>query len=107
MRTRYLCKVTHHPCHCALVYANQGHPERLWVNPDCGLKTRTWDEVLPSLAAMERAAAAMRVELAAKAKGGAGAAAVAAEGSAAPRGATCECCMAMVCAISASEPCTS
>jgi 5-methyltetrahydropteroyltriglutamate--homocysteine methyltransferase len=23
--------------------------ERLWVNPDCGLKTRTWDEVLPAL----------------------------------------------------------
>ena len=23
--------------------------ERLWINPDCGLKTRTWDEVLPSL----------------------------------------------------------
>lgn len=23
--------------------------ERLWVNPDCGLKTRTWDEVMPAL----------------------------------------------------------
>ncbi|HEV7461358.1 MAG TPA: 5-methyltetrahydropteroyltriglutamate--homocysteine S-methyltransferase [Solirubrobacteraceae bacterium] len=23
--------------------------ERLWVNPDCGLKTRRWDEVLPAL----------------------------------------------------------
>src|SRR5690606_19535564 len=23
--------------------------ERLWVNPDCGLKTRNWDEVLPAL----------------------------------------------------------
>ena len=23
--------------------------ERLWVNPDCGLKTRGWDEVLPAL----------------------------------------------------------
>jgi 5-methyltetrahydropteroyltriglutamate--homocysteine methyltransferase len=23
--------------------------ERLWVNPDCGLKTRSWDEVLPAL----------------------------------------------------------
>ncbi len=22
-----------------------GHPERLWVNPDCGLKTRDWPEV--------------------------------------------------------------
>jgi 5-methyltetrahydropteroyltriglutamate--homocysteine methyltransferase len=26
--------------------------ERLWVNPDCGLKTRSWDEVLPALEAM-------------------------------------------------------
>jgi 5-methyltetrahydropteroyltriglutamate--homocysteine methyltransferase len=24
-------------------------PQRIWVNPDCGLKTRTWDEVVPSL----------------------------------------------------------
>ena len=23
-----------------------GHPERLWINPDCGLKTRDWVEVL-------------------------------------------------------------
>jgi 5-methyltetrahydropteroyltriglutamate--homocysteine methyltransferase len=23
--------------------------EQLWVNPDCGLKTRAWDEVLPAL----------------------------------------------------------
>jgi len=23
--------------------------ERLWVNPDCGLKTRRWEEVLPAL----------------------------------------------------------
>ena len=22
-----------------------GHPDRLWVNPDCGLKTRDWPEV--------------------------------------------------------------
>jgi 5-methyltetrahydropteroyltriglutamate--homocysteine methyltransferase len=26
--------------------------ERLWVNPDCGLKTRTWEEALPALEAM-------------------------------------------------------
>lgn len=25
-----------------------GHPERLWVNPDCGLKTRDWPEVINS-----------------------------------------------------------
>ncbi len=24
-------------------------PEQIWVNPDCGLKTRTWDEVIPAL----------------------------------------------------------
>ena len=24
-----------------------GHPERLWVNPDCGLKTRDWPEACP------------------------------------------------------------
>ena len=27
-----------------------GHPERLWINPDCGLKTRDWVEVCSSLA---------------------------------------------------------
>jgi 5-methyltetrahydropteroyltriglutamate--homocysteine methyltransferase len=34
--------------------------ERLWVNPDCGLKTRKWHEVLPSLQNMQRAAVAAR-----------------------------------------------
>lgn len=23
--------------------------DRIWINPDCGLKTRSWDEVIPSL----------------------------------------------------------
>jgi 5-methyltetrahydropteroyltriglutamate--homocysteine methyltransferase len=23
--------------------------ERLWVNPDCGLKTRRWEEAMPAL----------------------------------------------------------
>jgi 5-methyltetrahydropteroyltriglutamate--homocysteine methyltransferase len=36
--------------------------ERLWVNPDCGLKTRTWAEVLPALRNMVNAARALRVE---------------------------------------------
>ena len=27
-------------------------PERLWINPDCGLKTRSWAEVRPALANM-------------------------------------------------------
>lgn len=39
--------------------------ERLWVNPDCGLKTRGWNEVRPALANMVAAAhrrrAAVRV----------------------------------------------
>ncbi|WP_367066609.1 5-methyltetrahydropteroyltriglutamate--homocysteine S-methyltransferase [Oryzisolibacter sp. LB2S] len=39
--------------------------ERLWINPDCGLKTRQWDEVIPALAHMVQAARALRAELAA------------------------------------------
>lgn len=35
-------------------------PERLWVNPDCGLKTRTWAETEAALANMVAAAQAMR-----------------------------------------------
>jgi len=34
--------------------------ERLWVNPDCGLKTRRWEEVEPSLKHMVAAAKSMR-----------------------------------------------
>jgi len=34
--------------------------EKLWVNPDCGLKTRSWEQVLPALSAMTRAAADLR-----------------------------------------------
>jgi 5-methyltetrahydropteroyltriglutamate--homocysteine methyltransferase len=32
----------------------------LWVNPDCGLKTRQWPEVVPSLKNMVAAAEALR-----------------------------------------------
>jgi 5-methyltetrahydropteroyltriglutamate--homocysteine methyltransferase len=35
-------------------------PERLWVNPDCGLKTRSWPEVLPALRNMVKAAQRLR-----------------------------------------------
>ena len=35
--------------------------ERLWVNPDCGLKTRQWNEVIPSLTNMVAAAQALRL----------------------------------------------
>jgi 5-methyltetrahydropteroyltriglutamate--homocysteine methyltransferase len=34
--------------------------ENLWVNPDCGLKTRGWAEVIPSLRNMTKAAEALR-----------------------------------------------
>ncbi|QIL79655.1 5-methyltetrahydropteroyltriglutamate--homocysteine S-methyltransferase [Diaphorobacter sp. HDW4A] len=34
--------------------------ERLWVNPDCGLKTRQWAEVLPALTNMVSAAKRLR-----------------------------------------------
>ncbi|MEX2579200.1 MAG: 5-methyltetrahydropteroyltriglutamate--homocysteine S-methyltransferase [Verrucomicrobiales bacterium] len=34
--------------------------ENLWVNPDCGLKTRGWEEVKPSLERMVEAARALR-----------------------------------------------
>jgi 5-methyltetrahydropteroyltriglutamate--homocysteine methyltransferase len=34
--------------------------ERLWVNPDCGLKTRQWAEVLPALRNMVAAAKTLR-----------------------------------------------
>jgi 5-methyltetrahydropteroyltriglutamate--homocysteine methyltransferase len=35
-------------------------PEQLWVNPDCGLKTRRWEEVKPSLERMVAAAKVLR-----------------------------------------------
>ena len=44
-------------------------PDRLWVNPDCGLKTRGWDEVRPALRNMVAAARALRAR---HAPGGAG-----------------------------------
>lgn len=34
--------------------------ERLWINPDCGLKTRQWDEVIPALTNMVAAAKKLR-----------------------------------------------
>ena len=34
--------------------------ERLWVNPDCGLKTRQWSEVIPALTNMVSAARTLR-----------------------------------------------
>ncbi|WP_027284308.1 5-methyltetrahydropteroyltriglutamate--homocysteine S-methyltransferase [Rubritepida flocculans] len=38
--------------------------ERLWVNPDCGCKTRRWAEVKPAMANLVAAARRLRAELA-------------------------------------------
>jgi 5-methyltetrahydropteroyltriglutamate--homocysteine methyltransferase len=35
-------------------------PDQLWVNPDCGLKTRSWDQVRPALGNMVQAAKEVR-----------------------------------------------
>lgn len=37
---------------------------RLWINPDCGLKTRQWNEVIPALTHMVAAARTLRAEAA-------------------------------------------
>ncbi len=37
--------------------------DQLWVNPDCGLKTRRWEEVRPALRAMVQAALEQRARL--------------------------------------------
>ena len=39
--------------------------EKLWVNPDCGLKTRAWPETRAALEAMVDAAQMLRAELSA------------------------------------------
>ncbi len=40
--------------------------DRIWVNPDCGLKTRSWDETRPALENMVAAARQLRFAHAAK-----------------------------------------
>ena len=37
--------------------------EQLWLNPDCGLKTRSWQEVVPALENMVEAAKILRTSL--------------------------------------------
>jgi 5-methyltetrahydropteroyltriglutamate--homocysteine methyltransferase len=37
--------------------------DQLWVNPDCGLKTRRWEEVTPALRNMVDAARKMRAKV--------------------------------------------
>jgi 5-methyltetrahydropteroyltriglutamate--homocysteine methyltransferase len=34
--------------------------DQLWINPDCGLKTRNWQEVIPALETMQQAASILR-----------------------------------------------
>ena len=46
--------------HLALKHIDK---DRLWVNPDCGLKTRQWDEAWPALENMIAAALRVRAEL--------------------------------------------
>jgi len=46
--------------HLLRVAASRIPAERLWVNPDCGLKTRGWPETRAALAAMVQAAKALR-----------------------------------------------
>ncbi|RYY32704.1 MAG: 5-methyltetrahydropteroyltriglutamate--homocysteine S-methyltransferase, partial [Sphingomonadales bacterium] len=48
----------------ALMRLAQQHlaPGQLWVNPDCGLKTRGWAEVKPAIDAMVAAARTLRAE---------------------------------------------
>jgi len=38
-------------------------PDRVWVNPDCGLKTRRYEEVVPALGHLVEAATRVRAEL--------------------------------------------
>lgn len=46
--------------HAVRAAARHIDPDRLWVNPDCGLKTRSWAEVEPALRNMVEAARRLR-----------------------------------------------
>jgi 5-methyltetrahydropteroyltriglutamate--homocysteine methyltransferase len=45
-------------------------PDQLWINPDCGLKTRGWEEVRPALERMVACARSLRAKLEAGQKAG-------------------------------------
>jgi len=45
------------------VFLKHLRPEQIWVNPDCGLKTRPWEDVLPSLTHIVEAVRDLRQEL--------------------------------------------
>lgn len=55
---------TSHPP-CVQVGLLGGDATRIHCNPDCGLKTRKWEEVLPSIRNLVAAAQLVRGELAA------------------------------------------
>jgi len=38
------------------------NPEQIWVNPDCGLKTRDWPETIDALTKMVEAAKELRLK---------------------------------------------
>jgi 5-methyltetrahydropteroyltriglutamate--homocysteine methyltransferase len=38
-------------------------PSQLWINPDCGLKTRHWDETKKALVEMVEAAKELRLSI--------------------------------------------
>jgi 5-methyltetrahydropteroyltriglutamate--homocysteine methyltransferase len=46
------------------VFLKHLRPEQIWVNPDCGLKTRPWEDVLPALTNIVEAVREVRQELA-------------------------------------------
>lgn len=54
-----------HPFNC---YITNLPLRQIWVNPDCGLKTRRWEEVIPALKNMVEAAKILREEANANAK---------------------------------------
>ena len=53
-----------HMVHLMQKAAERIPAERLWINPDCGLKTRQWPEVIAALTQMVAAAKTLRARLA-------------------------------------------
>lgn len=51
-----------------LAFSDHLRPEQIWVNPDCGLKTRTWNDILPSLTNIVKAAREVREQIGEKEK---------------------------------------
>jgi 5-methyltetrahydropteroyltriglutamate--homocysteine methyltransferase len=46
-----------------LAFSDHLRAEQIWVNPDCGLKTRTWNDILPSLTNLVEAAKEVREQI--------------------------------------------